>query len=160
MAFDAFLKIDGIPGESTDDKHKDEIEVLSFNFGISRQGSRGRASLADFSVVKNVDGASPLLFDAACEGKAIDGALFTARKAGKEQVEFIKITFEEVIISSVQHSGAPGGETLPMESVSLDFRSLKMEVFKQDPKGTGVWVTTECTARRARLTEEGLTEGR
>ena len=30
-AYDAFLKIDGIAGESTDDKHKDWIEILSFN---------------------------------------------------------------------------------------------------------------------------------
>jgi hypothetical protein len=29
-AFDSFLKIDGIPGESTDDKHKDWIEVISY----------------------------------------------------------------------------------------------------------------------------------
>ena len=27
MAFDAFLKIDGIPGESSDEKHADWIEI-------------------------------------------------------------------------------------------------------------------------------------
>ncbi|OMA12006.1 hypothetical protein BLX50_11220 [Salmonella enterica subsp. enterica serovar Typhimurium] len=29
MSYDIFLKIDGIDGESMDDKHKNEIEVLS-----------------------------------------------------------------------------------------------------------------------------------
>jgi type VI secretion system secreted protein Hcp len=149
MAFDAFLKIDGIPGESNDSKHKDEIEVLSFSFGISRQNERGRPSIADFSIVKTVDTASPLLFDAACQGDSIKSALFTARKAGEKQQEFIKITFEEVIISSVQHSGAPGTDGVPMESVSLDFRSLEMEVFKQKEDGSiGGSTKTVCTSRR------------
>ena len=31
MAVDIFLKLGDIKGESTDDKHKNEIEVLSFS---------------------------------------------------------------------------------------------------------------------------------
>jgi type VI protein secretion system component Hcp len=31
MAVDMFLKIDRIPGESTDARHRDEIDVLSYN---------------------------------------------------------------------------------------------------------------------------------
>jgi type VI secretion system secreted protein Hcp len=149
MSFDAFLKIDGIPGESRDDKHKNEIDVLSFSFGISRKSARGRASIADFTIVKTVDSASPLLFDAACQGDTLKSALFSARKAGKEQQEFIKITFDQVIISSVQHSGAPGTDSVPMESVSLDFQSLEMEVFKQNPDGSlGGSTKTVCSSRR------------
>jgi|SRR2546425_4479044 len=149
MAFDAFLKIDGIPGESTDDKHKNEIEVLSFTFGISRKNERSRPSAADFSVVKRVDTASPLLFDAACEGDTIKSASFTARKAGKGQQEFLIITMQEVIITSVQPSGAPGTDSLPMESVSLDFQTLEMEVFKQSPDGSlGGSTKTVCSSRR------------
>jgi type VI secretion system secreted protein Hcp len=91
---------------------------------------------------------SPLLFDAACQGDALKGASFTARKAGKDQQEFIKIVFEDVIISGVQHSGAPGTESLPMESVSLDFRSMEMEVFKQNPDGSlGGSTKTVCSSR-------------
>ena len=38
-AVDTFLKINGIPGDSTDDKHKDQIEVLScgFSWGVEQQ---------------------------------------------------------------------------------------------------------------------------
>jgi type VI secretion system secreted protein Hcp len=148
MSFDAFLKIDGIPGESSDDKHKNEIDVLSFSFGISRRNDKGRPSIADFSIVKTVDTSSPLLFDAACQGDSLKSALFTARKAGKGQQEYIKITFEEVIITSVQHSGAPGTESLPMDSLSLDFRSMEMEVFKQNPDGSlGGSTKTVCNSR-------------
>jgi len=148
MAFDAFLKIDGIPGESTDDKHKNEIDVLSFSFGISRKNERGRASIADFSIVKTVDTSSPLLFDAACQGDTLKSASFTAREAGKGQQEYLIITMQEVLISSVQHSGAPGTESLPMESLSLDFRSMEMEVFRQNPDGSlGGSTKTVCNSR-------------
>jgi type VI secretion system secreted protein Hcp len=155
MSFEAFLKIDGIPGESSDDKHKNEIDVLSFSFGISRQNERGRPSIADFSIVKTVDTSSPLLFDAACQGDTVKSALFTARKAGKGQQEFLIITMEQVLISSVQHSGAPGTDGVPMESVSLDFQSLEMEVFKQNPDGSmGSSTKTLCSSRRGGLKEE------
>ena len=42
MAFDSFLKLDGIKGESVDSKHKDELEILSFSFGANNTGG-GRA---------------------------------------------------------------------------------------------------------------------
>ena len=148
MSFDAFLKIDGIPGESNDDKHRNEIEVLSFSFGIARKNERSRPSHADFVVVKTVDTSSPLLFDAACQGDTIKGASFTARKAGKGQQEYLIVTMQDVIITSVQPSGAPGTESLPMESLSLDFRSMEMEVFKQNPDGSlGGSTKTVCNSR-------------
>lgn len=149
MAFDAFLKIEGIPGESTDDKHKNEIDVLSFSFGISRRNDKGRPSIQDFSIVKTVDTASPLLFDASCQGESIESAHFTARKAGKGQQEYLIIKMNDCIITSVQPAGSPAGGTVPMEQVSLDFRSLEMEVFQQNPDGSlGKSTKTTCSSRR------------
>ena len=68
MAFDAFLKIDGIPGESTDDKHKDWIEVLSFEFGMDQPssatdssaggGTTERVDVDDLAVMKHIDKAA------------------------------------------------------------------------------------------------------
>ena len=142
------LKIDGIPGESNDDKHKNEIDVLSFSFGISRHKERGRPNIADFTIVKRVDTASPLLFAAACQGDPLKGASFTSRKAGKGQQEYLIITMQEVIVTSVEPSGAPGTESLPMESLRLDFRSMEMEVFRQNPDGSlGGSTKTDCVSR-------------
>ncbi len=42
MAVDYFLKIDGIAGESTDDKHKEWIDVLSFSWGDPRAPGQAR----------------------------------------------------------------------------------------------------------------------
>jgi len=150
--FDAFLKIDGIPGESQDAKHKNEIDVLSFHWGIARD-QRGRPQVEDFQVVKQVDAASPLLFDAVCSGQHIDDALFTVREAGgKEMREFLKIRFAGVLVSSVTPAGTAGGDTPPMEQVSLDFQSAEIEYRPRNPDGSsGAPVRSSCTPPPGRV---------
>jgi type VI secretion system secreted protein Hcp len=146
-AFDAFLKLDGIPGESQDDKHKNEIDVLSFHWGIARSG-RGRAQVQDFQIVKHVDAATPLLFDAVCSGQVIKEGLFTLRKAGENAIDFYKVRFEDVIITSAAPAGSAGGEDLPMEQVKFDFQSAEIEFTKQNPDGSpGGTVQSSCTPR-------------
>ena len=152
MAFDAFLKLAGIKGESLDDKHKDEIEVLSFSFGIANKvsstgggGGAGKPTVDDFRFVKNVDTASPDLFDATCSGKHIQDGTFTIRRSGhKESLEYYKITFEDLLVSSV----APGGNVsdgTPMEQVALNFASFKIEVRRQNSRGgLGPWESSQC----------------
>ena len=44
MAVDTFAKIGDIKGESQDAKHKDEIEVLSWSWGVSNTAGRSRAA--------------------------------------------------------------------------------------------------------------------
>jgi type VI secretion system secreted protein Hcp len=148
-AFDAFLKIDGIPGESQDDKHKNEIDVLSFHWGIARSG-RGRAQVQDFQVVKHVDAATPLLFDAVCSGQVIKEAVFTLSKAGagEKAMDFYKVRFENVFISSAAPAGTAGGADLPMEQVTLDFQSVEIEYTTQNPDGSpGGSVQSDCAPR-------------
>jgi type VI secretion system secreted protein Hcp len=148
MAFDAFLKIDGIEGESSDSKHKGEIEVLSFSWNVSHPAQGGRAKLTAFQIVKVLDKASPLLFEACCTGDHISEALFTARKAGGEKFEFLKIKMSDVIITSVSPAGSSGGD-LPMESVSLNFSKIEQEVFSLDPSGKpGESSKSSCSPRQ------------
>lgn len=141
MAVDMFLKLDTIKGESTDAKHKDEIEVLSFSWGVSKSlepGIKGAPRIADFHIVKNVDSASPLLFEAVCGTGPVGDAVFTVRKAGGDQLEFLKITFKDVIITSVAPAGSTGTDSVPMDQVSLQFDMAKMEVTRQDATGKPV----------------------
>jgi type VI secretion system secreted protein Hcp len=146
-AFDAFLKIDGIPGESQDKDHKNEIDVLSFHWGIARSG-RGRAQVQDFQIVKHVDAATPLLFDAVCSGQVIKDAVFAVRKAGDKAIDFYKVRFENVFVSSAAPAGSAGGEDLPMEQVTLDFQSAEIEYTTQNPDGSpGATVQSDCTPR-------------
>src|SRR4026207_2227247 len=107
MAVDMFMKIDGIKGESGDDKHKDEIDVLSWSWGMSNSGSAhvgggagaGKVNVQDLSFTKYVDSSSPKLLLACCKGTHYTEANLIVRKAGDNPVEYIKIKMEEVMVT-------------------------------------------------------------
>src|SRR5690348_6092500 len=99
MAVDMFLKLDGIKGESLDSKHKDEIQIESFSWGLAQTGTMsagmgggaGKVNVHDISVTKYVDKSSPELMLACCNGKHIPSGLLTVRKAGEKPLEYLKI---------------------------------------------------------------------
>jgi type VI secretion system secreted protein Hcp len=138
MAYDAFLKLEGIEGESADHKHKGEIEVLSFSWGVSNAaasatggGGAGKTSVHDFSIVKFIDQASPILFQKCCEGDTIGEGLFTLVDRGTG-LGFYKVQFESVLISSLQPTGSPGGSAA-MEQ--LTFRFSMVDISASDLRG-------------------------
>jgi type VI secretion system secreted protein Hcp len=140
---DMFLKIDGIDGESEDQKHKNEIQILSCNFGGANAGSGGvgsgsgtsKVQLHDFTFSKVVDKASPALFKYNCNGKHIPAVVLTVRKAGENPQEYLVVTLTESIISSYNLSASDGGG-LPTESVSINFSKIKYDYKTQTAQGT------------------------
>src|SRR4051812_17680927 len=127
MAFDAFLKLDGIPGESLDKKHPGEIEILSFSWGVSNSGSfssgggggAGKASFQDFHFVSSLQKSSPKLWLACATGEHIKQAVLTLRKAGGDGFEFYKVTLSDILVSSYNQGGSSqGGDTRPSEQFS------------------------------------------
>jgi len=141
-AVDYFLKIDGIEGESEDAKHPKEIQILSFSFGESQAGSfatggggSGKVQMQDFHFVMNINKASPKLFLACADGEHIPNAVLTARKAGKDQQEYLTIKFSDLLVSSYQNSGSFGDNSLPTDSISLNFAKIEYEYKPQDSKG-------------------------
>jgi type VI secretion system secreted protein Hcp len=139
---DYFLKIDGIPGESTDIKHKDEIVLTSFSMGVSNAGSvssgggggEGKASFHDFNFTHKFDKASPLLMLACATGKHIPTATMTARKAGRGGFEFLFIKMNDVLVTSAQTQG--GGDDVPSESISLAFAKIEVDYKPQRANGS------------------------
>lgn len=105
---DIFLKVDGIPGESTDDKHKGEIDIEAFTFNAKRAASgAGRAKFAPFRFVKVYDASSPKLFQAAASGRHIRSATLTFRRSGDaEGVEFLTYKLSDIVVSAYQQGGA------------------------------------------------------
>jgi len=136
MAFDAFLKIEGIQGESTDKAHKDEIEVFSFSWGTANTGTgsvgggggAGKASFQDLHFPMPISTAAQNLMLACATGKHIPEATLTCRKAGGSQVEFLKIKLADVLVSSYQNGGSNQSdlksEALPVDQLSLNFAKL------------------------------------
>jgi len=137
MAGDCFLKIDGIPGESTDDKHKDWIEVMSYSSGVAQMaaGERstgGGASHQDISIVKGMDKASPTLNLFCCQGKHIPKVTIELCRAAGNKEKYMEYKMEDVIISSVSVGGGGGG--LPTESVTFNYGKLTWNYIQTDHK--------------------------
>jgi len=124
-AVDYFLKIDGAPGESMDAKHKNEIQIYSFSFGESNSGTfgfgggggAGKVAMQDFHFTMNVNKASPILFLKCASGEHIKNAVLTARKAGKDQQDYMVTTFTDILVSSFQTNGDAHANSLPTESI-------------------------------------------
>jgi type VI secretion system secreted protein Hcp len=122
-----FLKLDGIKGESTDSKHKGDIEISSFSWGVSNSSSigsatggagAGKTTIQSFSITKVLDKSSPLLLQAAASGKHLKFAeLLFARKAGHKQQDYLYIKMENVLISGVQAGGSGNGA--PQEELAV-----------------------------------------
>jgi type VI secretion system secreted protein Hcp len=153
--FDAFLKLDGIKGESADAKHKGEIDIMSFSWGMSQTGvsatggggGAGKVKVHDFTITKKTDAASPLLFLNCANGAHIKEANFVVRKAGGEQLEFLKIKLTDVLVSSYKPHAADGaglllpavtpapGDAIPVEQLSLNFAKVEFSYQAQGADG-------------------------
>jgi type VI secretion system secreted protein Hcp len=143
MASDIFAKIGDIKGESLDSKHKDEVEVLSWSWGVQQSGTmahgggggEGKASFNDFNFTHHVDKASPVLLKACATGEHIKEATITVRKAGKGQQEFLIIKMNDIIITSVHPSGSGDGASTA-ESVALQAAKVDLEYKPQKADGS------------------------
>ena len=140
MAFDAFLKLDGIDGESLDRQYEKWIEVLSFSWGATNSGAAaggggagaGKVSFQDFHFVVNFGKASPELLKRCSTGEHIKTGVLAVRKAGEKPLDFYKVRMTDILVSSYQDGGA--GE-IPVDQVSLNFAAVALEVSQQSPTG-------------------------
>jgi type VI secretion system secreted protein Hcp len=155
--FDAFLKIDGIKGESVDAKHKGEIDILSFSWGASQTGTSatgggggaGKVHFHDISFVKKSDASSPLLMLNCASGTHIKEGTLVVRKAGGTQLEYLKIKLTDILVSSFKGHGVVPNESSPptgilrvdtrhppeatvMEEISLNFAKVE---YSYQPQG-------------------------
>ncbi|MDA0162291.1 type VI secretion system tube protein Hcp [Solirubrobacter ginsenosidimutans] len=141
MAANYFLRIDGIPGESTDEKHKGEIPVLAFSWGEAQSaspasgggGGAGKVSIGPLNVTAVTSKASPPLLLACASGKHLKSATLTGRKAGKGQLEFLTFSLSDVLVSDYQVSGS---EDTPIDTVSLAFAKIQVEYREQKADGS------------------------
>jgi type VI secretion system secreted protein Hcp len=148
-----FLKLDGIPGESTDVSHKDEIDVQSWSWGVSQTGviggggggGAGKASFQDFHFVTRISKASPQLFLACASGSHIKMATLSGvRGAGKVKgSEFLTFKLRDVTVTSVQQGDSEGAA--PVDQFSLNFAKVEFSYVSRSAKGspqppvTGGW---------------------
>jgi len=147
MAADFYLQIDGVKGESTDDRHKDWIECTSVHWSVtqprSATASTGgghtaeRCELSEINISKLVDMASPLLAQLCACGKTIPKAKLEMQRADGDgnPVKYFEVELENVLIAHVAPSFA-GGD-FPSESLGLKFSKVRWKYAKQKIGGGG-----------------------
>ncbi len=144
MAVDILLKIEGLEGESMIQDHEGEIDILAWNWGMSQSGSMhggggggsGKVNIQDVSFTKYVDKASPHLMRACCNGEHLAEAVLVVRKAGKDALDYFKVTMSPVLVTSVS-TGGSGGEDRLTENVSINFAKMEVGYTPQKEDGTG-----------------------
>jgi type VI secretion system secreted protein Hcp len=141
-ANDMFLKLDGIKGESMDNKHKGEIDVLAWSWGIATPvatrettgAGAGKVVIHDIVISKRMDTSSPKLLLAASSGQHIKEVTLVVRKAGREQQEFLTIKLQDVLISSFTAHATQQAD-IPLEEVKLNFARVEVTYKQAMPNG-------------------------
>lgn len=149
MAVDMFLKLEGpaLDGESSDEGHEGEIDVLAWSWGVSQSGTMhiakgggaGKVNVQDISLTKWIDSASPNLLQHCAKGSQFETATLTCRRASGDggQIEYLVIVLTSVIISSVSCGGS-GGEDRFTENLALNFGKFEVTYTPQDNDGSAL----------------------
>lgn len=141
---DAFLKLDGIAGESVDAKFKDEIDIKSFSFGVKKTaptpggggggGSTSRAQFSSFHIQKLVDASSPKIFQATASGQNIKSATITFVQDGESRAAFLTYKFDDIVVDEYEQGG--DDEPPMLEDVGFAFGRVSISYRPQRPDGS------------------------
>jgi len=145
MAGAIFLMLDGIKGEATDEAHKEEINVLSYSWGLDNAsavqagaGSTvGRVSVRDLVVTKSMDKSSPALTEHCCMGKIVPKGALTVQRAGEDKVQALVLEMEDILVTAVDGGDSADSGMLPVESITLSFKVFNYKYTPQDKGGKG-----------------------
>lgn len=147
---DIFIKLDGINGESKDDKHKGEIDVFAYDLKVDQEGTRhvgsgggaGKATFDDLTIFAQVDTSTTDLFQCCASGKHITNGVLTLRKAGDKPLEFLIVTLHDIIVSSVKFHAPNSDEPRHLVEVKLNYAKIKIKYYPQADSGAA-GVSTE-----------------
>jgi type VI secretion system secreted protein Hcp len=142
----AYLKIDGVPGSSTDPQHSGWIEISSFSWGATntssdaqgRGGGTGKAKLSDIQITKKVDAASPVLFQALTSGRHYKEVVIELRKSGGQGSPYYRVTMSDVLVAADKTSAGDR----PTEALTLNFTKIEVKSSQQKSDGTPGAFTT------------------
>lgn len=132
---DYYIRIVGIDGESTDDRHKNEIEILSFSWGLTQTGSFGsgasQTKFSNTSFTTRASKASPKLMLACATGQPIPSMTFVINRPNGDTNVYYRIEMKEVFVTSYQSGGHGGGgstgDVVPTDQFSVNFAQIKFE---------------------------------
>ena len=126
MAYDAYLKLDGIKGESNAANHQGETEILSYSLSASQSpGGGAHESVKEMSFVKVLDSISATLFQKCATGEYIASAVLTLdKRVGASSLTYATYTMTNVMVLSVRPGGYGKAEDKPLEEFTLGFEKI------------------------------------
>ncbi len=144
MASNVYLALDGIKGESTVEKYKDQIEIMNFSYSCfqpvseARSGgihTSGRANHGTVNFSKYTDIATADILAAMWAGKTIkDATLRAVTNNGDAIIEYMTITLTNVVFTNFSIHGS--GNSVSSEEISLSFSKIKVEYHNQGEDGS------------------------
>lgn len=144
MAFEAYLELKGIKGESQREHYADHIEIMSFDLGAQNDGkawgsgrNTGTVQVNDFTFTKKIDQATPLLFQYCCKGDTFDEAVLkVVKSAGADKpLEYIKYKFTKVLIAAIHSGAVDPAQGIPTETVMLNYGKCEIDYQPQGSDG-------------------------
>lgn len=146
MAWDAYLTVEGVSGESKRSGHEGQIDITSFSFGASNPssvghgggGGTGTVNVSSFVITKKTDAASAEMFQKCCQGEHFPTGKLTLYKSGGSggALDYLVYEFEELYVDAIQWSGMDGGDNVPQEVISFSFGKVSITYAEQNPDGT------------------------
>jgi type VI secretion system secreted protein Hcp len=134
--YDCFLWVDMIAGESTDDNHRQWIDIVSWSFGetlpaaatlAAGGASTARVAMQDFKFTMRTNKASPKLFLAGAAGQRIKEIRLEVCQPPPSRLKYLAIKLENVVVSSFVNLGNSGSSlSHPMEEISLSFSRIQI----------------------------------
>lgn len=146
MALDVFLKLGDIAGDSSDDAHRDEIVVSSWDWGLTATaapvgggGASGGAAVSktEFRRLRfahRIDSASPLIMLACASGRRLKEATLTVRRPGAGGFELMIVRLSDLTVGSID-STVNGANGDLYEMVALDCMKIDLQYFPQEADG-------------------------
>lgn len=142
---ETFLRLGDIKGESTDQKHKDQIEILSFTqswtnsveFGGGSGGAGvGKVQCGAITMMKNIDKSSPLLLKGIATGQHFKDAVITFQSSDTrlQSPEYYTITMTTVFLTELSQTDSADPNRI-FEKLVLNAGTFEFKYTPTDVKG-------------------------
>jgi len=144
-----FLEIEGIKGESSDQGHKDWIDLESWGWEVERgmtsaSSTRGdressNAKISSLIATKRIDSATPKIFiDSCCgTGKTIKLHL-TKTGSGNGADVYMEFVLKNALIEKFALTGKKQDTKRPLEALSFSFIEIQVKYIPYDDKGNAM----------------------
>ena len=129
-----FMRLDMIPGESTDSTYTNWVDIKEFREGVSKSGSAFITAADRLEVVKNLDKSSPFLRQHAVTSQSIAAVDIVVRNNGSN-IKIFSVKLMNVKVESV-NTVFPQTGTMPEETVLLKFGGVTWTYIPTNPNGT------------------------